>query len=496
MEDKRSVTITCLLSIVGSILGLLGVCFAVALLRGCKSLDDGDDDDDGPTLTTDGGSTSSCCTIAGVTAGAAVPSTTSTRSRPYDHLRLSDDEIRARVRWLFPGRAVEMLRHYRGQRNRGQQQLFDAMDHSMKKLSIQVGLEQWFKLTKPENAVELCVALGLNERVVRGRYNAVGNLQRELGLPDKTPSLVSIRHLVRRIPLDIPYGSEEDGDFDGIIRDKFRGISWLSYLGVKVNKNNVANVVKNLERILKERNWHTCLMHGTTATGIVGIMDFHGTMNPSVGRHDFGDGVYCFKGDIRKPLSFAISRTWPLLTEDGRFSKHNPCVVVFTKPVQFNRREKKNQIHNVNETRPFNDSMLRDNYMLSEEEFKEFIEKRKSWKKADTNWKEFVKVSRCFCKVPAGKRIFKGYLHDSNSVEETNNCREPRIDRDGWIQHCYRDHQDLGDERLFIELDVDWNEWIDDVPAGASEEIRNEMCEKGKEDLEKRVTGTSLKGKE
>ena len=489
MEDKRSVTITCLLSIVGSILGLLGVCcFAVALLRGCKSLEDGEeDDDDGPTLTTDGGSTSSCCTIAGATA-VAVPST-STRSRPYDHLRLSDDEIRERVRWLFPGRAVEMLRYYRGQRYRGQQQLEDAMNHIIKELSILVGLEQWFKLTKPENAVELCVALGLNERVVRGRYNAVGNLQRELGLPDKTPSLVSIRHLVRRVPLNNPYGSEEDGDFDGTIRDKFRGNSWLSYLGVKVNKNNVANVVKNLEGILKERNWHTCLMHGTAATNIVGIAELCGKMIPSGGRHDFGFGVYCFKGDIRKPLSFAISRTWPLLTEDGRFSKNNPCVVVFTKPVQFNRREKKNQIHNVNETRPFNDSMLQG-------KFKEFNEKKKSWKKADTNWKEFVKVARCFLEVPAGKRIFKGYLHDSDSVEETNNCREPRIDRDGWIQHCYRDHQDLGDERLFIELDVDWNEWIDDVPAGASEEIRNEICERGKEDLEKRVTGTSLKGKE
>ena len=136
-------------------------------------VEDIEDDDDVRTLTA---KFSSCYPIADVT-----PS--------CDHGILSDEQIRATVRWLLPGLADKMLRYYRGQRNRGLQQLNDAMNHSMKELSIKVGLEQWFKLMKPENAVELCVALGLNERIIRERYKAVGNLQRELGCKTRLPLL-------------------------------------------------------------------------------------------------------------------------------------------------------------------------------------------------------------------------------------------------------------------------------------------------------------------
>jgi hypothetical protein len=39
--------------------------------------------------------------------------------------------------------------------------------------------------------------------------------------------------------------------------------------------------------------------------------------------------------------------------------------------------------------------------------------------------------------------------------------KEPEIDKDEWVQYCIRSPFNLGKDRLFIELNVDWTEWTE-----------------------------------
>jgi hypothetical protein len=109
--------------------------------------------------------------------------------------------------------------------------------------------EQFAEWMKRENAVGFCIALGLNETVVHKRYEAIGNLQREFNIRSKTPTLVSIRHLVYRLGVDNPFG--EQIDIDGSIRESYKDKEWLSYLGVNTSKRETLRRPFSLCRI----NW-------------------------------------------------------------------------------------------------------------------------------------------------------------------------------------------------------------------------------------------------
>jgi hypothetical protein len=178
----------------------------------------------------------------------------------------------------------------------------------------------------------------LNETVVRKRYEAIGNLQ---------PTLVSIRHLVYRLGVNNSFGSQED--IDGNIMANYRDKKWLSYLGVTVDRNKPKEALQSVEDTLDQFKYTGCYVHGTTGTALVGIAKSEGRIARSNvdlkingARHDFAAGVYCFKGEFQRALSFAIDRCWPIFGEETQSftAMQNPAVALFHKPRQFNRQQK------------------------------------------------------------------------------------------------------------------------------------------------------------
>ena len=98
--------------------------------------------------------------------------------------------------------------------------------------------------------------------------------------------------------------------------------------------------------------------------------------------------------------------------------------------------------------------------------FQEYLGKRESYDKDDSkkfNWQCFVKLARTYNITPKEPDVFKGRLHNPFTTAETDSCNKPQMDGDkNFIQFCFKDPEDLGEDRLFIEFDVEWNEWLDD----------------------------------
>jgi hypothetical protein len=380
---------------------------------------------------------------------------------------LDEAETWKRARHVFP-RLLNPKSPYTNQKI--ESVVFELLSHELTELrKDEKNFEQLLKL---ENAVDFCIALGLNETVVRKRYEAIGNLQRELNIVSKTPTLVSIRHLVYRLEVDNPFG--EDDDINGFIRESYKGKEWLSYLGVNVKKSEPETALLSVKNALVRSNYTGCYVHGTTTTSLVKIVKAEGTIvkskedeNENGARHDFGEGVYCFKGEFQSALSFAVDRCWPLYSDDtGSFvTQHNPAVILFQKPHHFNRMQKLQRIYHVGDKPPFPDKFLKER-VLGEKEFRKYDKVRKAWKKdkyKNQNWKEFVKLARFYCRVPTGKEVVYGWLHDCESTGDTDldPSKEPKIDKDKWVQHCLRNPLDLGEDRLFIELNVNWGDWTE-----------------------------------
>jgi hypothetical protein len=120
---------------------------------------------------------------------------------------LDEVETWKRARYIFPG-LLNPKSTYTYPNQNIESVVLDLLSQKLTELRED---EKYFeRLIKLENAVEFCIALGLNETIVRKRYEAIGNLQRELNIRSKTPTLVSIRHLVYRLKVDNPYGDEND----------------------------------------------------------------------------------------------------------------------------------------------------------------------------------------------------------------------------------------------------------------------------------------------
>jgi hypothetical protein len=412
-----------------------------------------------------------------VSAADPPPPTTTTDEKKHF---LDEDEKLVRARYLFPGLSIPdrgppryHLRYGQDMRPTIENVVGDLLSEKIHNLQ-QEDEARFSELMKRENAVDLCIALGVNETVVRKRYEVIGNLAREFNFTSKTPTLLSIRHLVYRIGVNNPYGHTDD--MDGNIRDGYRNKPWLSYLGVAIKKGDVDNSLKTVNKELKRQKYDDCYVHGTTATALVSIdEESDGEVEASLNsvkrgssRHDFGSGVYCFKGKFQWALSFGIDRCWPIFdTENQVFPKHNPAIILFPKALHFNASNKDERIYEVGKKKPFKEEQLERNLRYK---YQEFNDSRKNWKEPNNDthkhWREFVKLARCYNKVPSkGKvKIYHGLLHDCESVHLTDQCNKPQPDKQNWKQHCFADPEYLGEDRLFIEFDVDWNEWIDVGP--------------------------------
>jgi hypothetical protein len=109
------------------------------------------------------------------------------------------------------------------------------------------------RLLKTENAVELCVALGLDEVMVAKRYEAIRKLQDSLGIKSKTPTIASIRHLIYRLATNNPFGDERH--YDGFIGHNYHDHDWLSFVGVNVDRQNPANALNSVKDALEREGW-------------------------------------------------------------------------------------------------------------------------------------------------------------------------------------------------------------------------------------------------
>lgn len=89
-------------------------------------------------------------------------------------------------------------------------------------------------------------------------------------------------------------------------------------------------------------------MHGTTGSVLGQIYNQGGLViissQSDTLKHDFGPGLYCFRGDLKKALSFAFSCAWPHLLEakqtaEGKKKavKDNIAIVLFPE-VEFKLR--------------------------------------------------------------------------------------------------------------------------------------------------------------
>ena len=115
--------------------------------------------------------------------------------------RLSDEEAWNRAREVLPGLVGNQgMRLGRRVRRTVEDLLFELLDERV--LELKGTPDNFRRLMKPENTVELCVALGLNKEYTTKRFTAISNIRTAFNLRRKTSALDSVRDLIRRIPLN------------------------------------------------------------------------------------------------------------------------------------------------------------------------------------------------------------------------------------------------------------------------------------------------------
>lgn len=178
------------------------------------------------------------------------------QNRREDQLFRLEIAVR-RAGWMFPGLNID------GSKSE------DARDVkiSLKKL-IQRRVESMDsstvdRLMKRENLVEFCTCLGMSPELAGWKFRATVAFEAEMGHAGKTPSLISIMHLVDTIDLNNPFTSIDSTGID----DNYNKFDpWLLYLGVKLKPEHVKATLDKVEEILKAGDLNTCFMHGTTGS--------------------------------------------------------------------------------------------------------------------------------------------------------------------------------------------------------------------------------------
>lgn len=329
----------------------------------------------------------------------------------------------------------------------------------------------WEDLNKKENASNLCIAVGMNEAAVRLRFKLIENLEKEFPfLTRKTSILHSIRHVIDTIHVFNRFGELQDID-DQIRRRGYQETEWLSYLGVKWKKSQITDMVREVENTIQNyvSSRHGFFVHGTVGCDLEkllkvddGELQLSGTTGTLT--HDFGPGFYCFKDDIPKALSFAINRCWPIaedpVTGDAVVGRCNPALILFPD-------HDHTIICSKNKTlevrgKPMNAKLLeavKDG--MEDKIFAAFVECRKKWKNDRRLgfWKDLVKLSLIHNFMPqplTGYHVFYGPMHSAIEEHKPTGDKTPVVDKDEWTQYCFRNTKSLGEERMFVEFDIDW----------------------------------------
>ncbi|KAL3914548.1 MAG: hypothetical protein SGILL_006065, partial [Bacillariaceae sp.] len=203
-----------------------------------------------------------------------------------------------------------------------------------------------------------------------------------------------------------------------------------------------------------------------------------GMVKYSTGRHDLGEGFYAFK-NLHQAINWAVSRTWDLF-EDNNGSRGDNAGVMVMQDLPDYARDIGMELIDVGSKRLFKESDLAD--QLNENEQQAWQDALKRWidiGDEDMNWKEFVLLSRCFGLSPQEPHIYYGLLHEVGSTSKTDDGADPVVDPDGWIQYCVRPRfrrriAKMGRRKLFLEFEINWDEWYDPKTAHA---VRDQMDE-------------------
>ena len=302
------------------------------------------------------------------------------------------------------------------------------------------------------------------------KFSAMQRLEKEMKIEFKGSILDPVYHLIDHLDCDNPFGEINNEIRDYGDSGKIQKISNLEYMGVEVKpgEQRLKHAIETVQKALKDRGLADSFMHGTSATKLEKIAE-HGSVKISSEReHDFGRGLYCFKGHLNRAILYAFHRSWPDLTGKSKRSvalrtieKDNPSVVVFpNSEITYDE----GHFHVGFQEHTFSEKKLRDNQQLVKSGY---FKGRDKWDKKDKNefrWKEFVKLARCHYILPTNCSVFRGWLHDSDCLQDTDNCREPKIEKDKWEQYCFTPYNSQfvldQDHLLFIEFFIDWAEWV------------------------------------
>ncbi|CAB9501577.1 expressed unknown protein [Seminavis robusta] len=115
-----------------------------------------------------------------------------------DNVLLTVDETWKVAKYFFPGLMMKREAATFATHNDIQAYLRDDIDRKLREIEAN-DLDKYFALVKRENAAELCITLGMDEKYVRMRYGAVNAIHKELGFKSKTSTLTSLFHLIETL---------------------------------------------------------------------------------------------------------------------------------------------------------------------------------------------------------------------------------------------------------------------------------------------------------
>jgi hypothetical protein len=141
-------------------------------------------------------------------------------------------------------------------------------------------LEEKDRLMKRENAVAMCVYLGMDEKYATMRYKAVNSMLEELGVPGKMNAVESIYALIETLHLDNPF----EDQVDEAARD---AAEWLTFKKFKFQKGHLKEAMEQASAYLKEVGQDKCLKHCTTPAILKRIFDDKGVMKTRSNRKQF-----------------------------------------------------------------------------------------------------------------------------------------------------------------------------------------------------------------
>ena len=305
-------------------------------------------------------------------------------------------------------------------------------------------------LRERKNGPALFLRMGMDKPLVEKRFSALMQFEKELGIVGKLSFVDTIDSIIENIASTNPFGEVND-----TIQDLDQN---SSLLGVRLKKGYIISAIDKVAREIQRKGWANLFMHGTTAALAKAIYEDRAQLDPALGKHDLGKGVYCFRGnrsELFQALSFAANRTFA--------TGKNPCIIAFPEPV----RDIDRRIINANRETII---MRKVRAAITPARYNALVAARANWTEDTKHWKTALYLTRTvkreiflFYKDCELRSILTGWLHDSDSAAiaatDAGNA-DPQIDEDEWMQYCVSDLDFLGEKKLYIEFHVNkWEEW-------------------------------------